>query len=88
MQRLWAQVLGIAADSIGLDDSFFRLGGDSIAAMKLVGEARRQGMQLPCLLYERATFMNGPPHQLYPPTNSETTTPRRGDVIIQEAVRI
>ena len=43
---------------------------------------------LPCLLYERATFMNGPPHQLYPPTNSETTTPRRGDIIIQEAVRI
>ncbi|OSS43873.1 hypothetical protein B5807_11703 [Epicoccum nigrum] len=46
MQQLWAQVLGITADSIGLDDSFFRLGGDSIAAMKLVGEARKQGMQL------------------------------------------
>ncbi|KAG9375627.1 hypothetical protein A1F94_013765 [Pyrenophora tritici-repentis] len=35
MQQLWAQVLNIDADSIGLDDSFFRLGGDSIAAMKL-----------------------------------------------------
>lgn len=46
MQQLWAQVLGIAADSIGLDDSFFRLGGDSIAAMKLVGEARKHSMQL------------------------------------------
>ena len=46
MQRLWAQVLGIAADSIGLDDSFFRLGGDSITAMKLVGEARRHGLRL------------------------------------------
>ena len=32
--------------------------------------------------------MNGPPHQLYPPTNSETTTPRRVDIIIQEAVRL
>ncbi|KAL7780689.1 hypothetical protein CFE70_010714 [Pyrenophora teres f. teres 0-1] len=41
MQQLWAGVLAIAPDSIGLDDSFFRLGGDSIAAMKLVGEARR-----------------------------------------------
>ncbi|XP_014550376.1 hypothetical protein COCVIDRAFT_31863 [Bipolaris victoriae FI3] len=46
MQQLWAGVLGVAADSIGLDDSFFRLGGDSIAAMKLVGEARRHGVQL------------------------------------------
>ncbi|KAL7772850.1 hypothetical protein CFE70_002813 [Pyrenophora teres f. teres 0-1] len=46
MQQLWAGVLAIAPDSIGLDDSFFRLGGDSIAAMKLVGEARRAGIQL------------------------------------------
>ncbi|EFQ85732.1 hypothetical protein PTT_19246, partial [Pyrenophora teres f. teres 0-1] len=46
MQQLWARVLGIKADSIGLNDSFFRLGGDSIVAMKLVGEARRTGLQL------------------------------------------
>ncbi|KAH6618447.1 hypothetical protein C7974DRAFT_415823 [Boeremia exigua] len=46
MQQLWALVLNIEADRIGLDDSFFRLGGDSIAAMKLVGEARRHGVQL------------------------------------------
>ncbi|KAG9375632.1 hypothetical protein A1F94_013770 [Pyrenophora tritici-repentis] len=45
MQQLWAQVLNIDADSIGLDDSFFRLGGDSIAAMKLVGRgASKQSM--------------------------------------------
>ncbi|KAA8621075.1 nonribosomal peptide synthase [Pyrenophora tritici-repentis] len=46
MQQLWAQVLNIDADSIGLDDSFFRLGGDSIAAMKLVAEARKQNVHL------------------------------------------
>ncbi|KAF2472341.1 amino acid adenylation [Lindgomyces ingoldianus] len=46
MQKLWAEVLHIEPESIGLDDSFFRLGGDSIAAMKLVGEACRTGMQL------------------------------------------
>ncbi|KAJ6279029.1 hypothetical protein J3E71DRAFT_242872 [Bipolaris maydis] len=46
MQQLWAQVLGIDTETIGLDDSFFRLGGDSIAAMKLVSEARKQGIQL------------------------------------------
>ncbi|EFQ91494.1 hypothetical protein PTT_11654 [Pyrenophora teres f. teres 0-1] len=46
MQQLWARVLGIEPDSIGLDDSFFRLGGDSITAMKLVGEARRAELRL------------------------------------------
>ncbi|EFQ88845.1 hypothetical protein PTT_15093 [Pyrenophora teres f. teres 0-1] len=46
MQQLWAQVLSIELENIGLDDSFFRLGGDSIAAIKLVGEARRTGLQL------------------------------------------
>ncbi|EFQ92826.1 hypothetical protein PTT_10009, partial [Pyrenophora teres f. teres 0-1] len=45
MQQLWARVLSLELDTIGLDDSFFRLGGDSIAAMKLVGEARGMGLQ-------------------------------------------
>ncbi len=46
MQQLWAKVLRIEPESIGLDDSFFRLGGDSIGAMKLVGKARQAGLQL------------------------------------------
>ncbi len=46
MQRLWAQVLDIEPESIGVDDSFFRLRGDSIAAMKLVGEAGKVGIRL------------------------------------------
>jgi aryl carrier-like protein len=46
LQQLWASVLSISPESIGLDDSFFDLGGDSIAAMKLVGEGRRIGIQL------------------------------------------
>jgi len=46
LRQLWARVLNINADNIGLDDSFFRLGGDSITAMKLVGEARKEGLQL------------------------------------------
>jgi amino acid adenylation domain-containing protein len=40
LQGLWAKVLGIDASSIGADDSFFRLGGDSIAAMRLVRAAQ------------------------------------------------
>ncbi|KAF7167699.1 hypothetical protein CNMCM6106_003127 [Aspergillus hiratsukae] len=43
LQRLCSRVLGVSLDSLGLDDSFFRLGGDSIAAMKLVAMARQEG---------------------------------------------
>ncbi|KAH7111096.1 hypothetical protein B0J11DRAFT_598956 [Dendryphion nanum] len=46
LRQLWAKVLHVEVETIGLDDSFFRLGGDSIAAMKLVAEARRNGMEL------------------------------------------
>jgi len=46
LQALWAKVLNIDAANIGMDDNFFRFGGDSILAMKLVGEARRAGVRL------------------------------------------
>lgn len=46
LQDLWAQVLNIARDNIGTNDSFLRLGGDSITAMKLVREARLLGIKL------------------------------------------
>lgn len=46
LQWLWACVLGIERNNIGLHDSFFRLGGDSVAAMKLVVEARKQDLHL------------------------------------------
>ncbi|KAH8805177.1 hypothetical protein F5884DRAFT_885253 [Xylogone sp. PMI_703] len=44
--RLWSDILGIATDSIGLDDSFFRLGGDSIAAMRLATLAHDSGLRI------------------------------------------
>jgi amino acid adenylation domain-containing protein len=46
LQALWAQVLNLPPDDIGADDNFFRLGGDSIAAMKLAGVARKDGLSL------------------------------------------
>ncbi|KAM4055831.1 AMP-binding enzyme [Hirsutella rhossiliensis] len=46
MQTLWAEVLNIEPESIGIDDSFFRIGGDSIGAMRLVGNARNRGLAL------------------------------------------
>jgi amino acid adenylation domain-containing protein len=46
LQRLWGQILDIPSQEIILDDNFFDLGGDSIRAMKLVSEARADGLQL------------------------------------------
>ncbi|GIK06023.1 non-ribosomal peptide synthetase, partial [Aspergillus viridinutans] len=46
LQRLCSRVLGVSLDSLGLDDSFFRLGGDSIAAIKLVAMARQEGWEV------------------------------------------
>ena len=44
--RLWARVLNIPGDIIGYNDSFIRLGGDSILAMKLVAASREEGLVL------------------------------------------
>ncbi|KAJ5816980.1 AMP-dependent synthetase/ligase [Penicillium robsamsonii] len=44
LQHIWAQVLNIAVDEIGAEDSFFRLGGDSISALKVASRARAAGI--------------------------------------------
>lgn len=46
MQQLWASVLKVPAETIGRDDSFLQVGGDSITAIRLVMLARRQGITL------------------------------------------
>ncbi|MBE1558005.1 non-ribosomal peptide synthetase [Nonomuraea africana] len=44
LARLFAEVLGL--DSVGVHDSFFELGGDSIVAIQLVNRARREGLAI------------------------------------------
>lgn len=46
LQQLFANVLSVNVDSIGADDSFFRHGGDSIGAMRLVTTAHSKGIHL------------------------------------------
>ncbi|EHK21622.1 uncharacterized protein TRIVIDRAFT_52861 [Trichoderma virens Gv29-8] len=46
LQQIWSEVIGIDGDAIYANDSFFRLGGDSVMAMRLVASARKQGYLL------------------------------------------
>lgn len=46
LRRIYASVLGRDAETLGIDESFLDLGGDSILAIKLVLEARRNGIRL------------------------------------------
>jgi aryl carrier-like protein len=43
---VWSELLQISKDSIKKDDSFFKLGGDSIVAMQMVGMARDENLAL------------------------------------------
>lgn len=44
LQRLWAETLKIDASTISASDSFLRIGGDSLGAMRLVSIARRENI--------------------------------------------
>ena len=46
LRSAWGSVLKIDPDVIGLDDNLLALGGDSLAAMRLVSVARAQGLEL------------------------------------------
>ncbi|KAL9588991.1 MAG: hypothetical protein Q9203_002206, partial [Teloschistes exilis] len=46
IQSMTAMILGLERPLVNLNDSFFRLGGDSIKAMKLVATARTAGKRL------------------------------------------
>lgn len=46
LRSAWANLLGMKPEQIDIDDNFFRLGGDSVLAMKLVTTLRSQGHAL------------------------------------------
>ncbi|CAG8028807.1 unnamed protein product [Penicillium nalgiovense] len=43
LQAMWADILGTAKESIGAEDNFLVIGGDSIVTMRMVATARRAG---------------------------------------------
>ncbi|KAI1845667.1 hypothetical protein JX266_008278 [Neoarthrinium moseri] len=46
LQSLWAKVLNIPTNAIGAESHFFRSGGDSVLSMKLIAEARCEGIAM------------------------------------------
>ena len=46
LQSLWASILRIESSSISAESNFFIIGGESIAAMRLVAAARQQHISL------------------------------------------
>ncbi|KAK8130645.1 AMP-binding enzyme (aureobasidin A1 biosynthesis complex) [Apiospora kogelbergensis] len=46
LAQIWSRLLVLQRESIGVDDDFFRLGGSSISAMKVVNQARKTGLSL------------------------------------------
>lgn len=46
LQNVWAVTLSMQAASIGLNDHFFRLGGDSVSAIQLISAAKTQGIHM------------------------------------------
>ncbi|KAF3810065.1 Nonribosomal peptide synthetase dtxS1 [Colletotrichum gloeosporioides] len=46
LRKAWANVLSLPEDSITAEDDFFRLGGDSIGAIKVVAACRQLALQI------------------------------------------
>ncbi|KAL4904279.1 hypothetical protein BDW74DRAFT_178860 [Aspergillus multicolor] len=46
MGAIWANVLNIPVDEVGVEDSFYHLGGDSITAMQIVAHARSERLSI------------------------------------------
>ncbi len=55
LARVWENVLGLKR--VGMDDSFFDLGGDSILNIQIVARARKQGVELsPQQIFDNPTL--------------------------------
>ena len=46
LRTIWAQILNLDHNEVGIEDPFMSLGGDSITAMQVVSECRKQGVKL------------------------------------------
>ncbi|KAL5357022.1 hypothetical protein BJX96DRAFT_135429 [Aspergillus floccosus] len=59
LRDIWEEVIGLEPGSVGVEDSFFEIGGDSFSAMKLVSAANSCGISIKVLdIYAHPVFMD------------------------------
>nr|ACJ60948.1 VEG6 [uncultured soil bacterium] len=88
--EVFAEVLGI--DRVGVEDSFFELGGDSISSMQVAARARRDGISLT----PRQVFEHRTPERLallvaetpMPHSDHSTVADGVGDVALTPVMRM
>ncbi|UPL02813.1 hypothetical protein LCI18_013747 [Fusarium solani-melongenae] len=74
LASMWAHVLNIDVTSIGVEDHFFRLGGDSIGAMRLVTLARQSDINLTVAsIFQKASLLDMA-HSASPMSKATVTT--------------
>ena len=74
LQGIWESVLNLEHSSVSLDDGFFVLGGDSVAAMKLVAAARAEQLSLSVLdIFRNPSLSEMAKACSYLETGAETT---------------
>lgn len=81
VRDLWADILQIEISIIGLDDNFFRMGGDSISVIQLASAFRKKGLSLAAMEIHRsndlesmAAFLDTSSHAL--PSSLPSTSPQ------------
>ncbi|KAI1478853.1 lysergyl peptide synthetase 1 [Daldinia eschscholtzii] len=85
LQAIWARVLNISPGSIGIHDSFFRLGGDSVTCMQVAAQCATAGILITvkAIFKERTiqrlaagatALQRSEPHILEPVTTRDSNT--------------
>ncbi len=55
LAEVWQDVLGI--NEVGINDNFFKLGGDSIVAIQMIAKAKQKGLQInPVQIFQNQTL--------------------------------
>ncbi|UCH98078.1 MAG: non-ribosomal peptide synthetase, partial [Candidatus Aminicenantes bacterium] len=44
--KIWSEILGIEKDTLGIDDNFFEMGGDSIKALQLAARLKKYDLEM------------------------------------------
>ncbi|KAI4198548.1 MAG: hypothetical protein LQ350_005207 [Teloschistes chrysophthalmus] len=73
---LWESILNLGPGSVGMDAQFFRMGGDSIAAIRLVTAARSKGISLTVANIFREGTLSEMVKNVSTTTETKTTGPQ------------